>query len=103
MKRIDEVIAQLKENPSDSFLNYALGLEYLKINNLQKSISIFENLIHLHPNYLATYYQLGKCYELINDFHNAIRVYKNGMMLAAENGDFKTKGELYTAINLIED
>ena len=49
----------LKEEPNDSFLIYALSLEYVKENNIDLAI---ETLLELHQKnvaYLAVYYQLG--------------------------------------------
>lgn len=50
----------LKNEPNDSFLNYALALEYGKLENVKKAIELIEALLVRDEEYLGAYYQLGK-------------------------------------------
>lgn len=93
----------LKTDKNDSFLTYALALEYEKDNSPEKAIEIIEELLKVDPNYLGAYYKLGHLYEGKGNFAKAIEIYRTGITLANEKNDNKTKGELEEALWLIEE
>jgi tetratricopeptide (TPR) repeat protein len=103
MSRIDEIKKMLKTDKQDSFLTYALALEYEKIGNKKEAILIIETLIKTDPAYLGAYYKLGALYEEQNKFDKAIQIYNIGIKLANEKNDNKTKGELEEALWLIDE
>ncbi|MDA9312657.1 tetratricopeptide repeat protein [Vicingaceae bacterium] len=103
MSRIDEIKKMLKTDKEDSFLTYALALEYEKIGQVKDAISIIETLIKTDPNYLGAYYKLGALYEGKNKMDKAMTIYRTGIKLANEKNDNKTKGELEEALWLIEE
>jgi Tfp pilus assembly protein PilF len=103
MNRVDEIKKMLKTDPKDSFLTYALALEYEKANDSNKAISIIEQLIKDDPNYLGAYYKLGQLYESKDKLESARKIYTTGITLADEKNDFKSKGELEEALWLIEE
>ncbi len=93
----------LKSEPHDSFLNYALALEYAKENNIQKAIEIIEEVIGRDENYLGGYYQLGKFYEQLNLREKAIAIYQKGIEIAKKQNNRKAQGELNEALMMLED
>ncbi len=93
----------LKSEPNDSFLNYALALEYIKTNELDKAIDQLQATLENDTEYLAAYYQLGQCFELKKDFDKAIVAYQNGVPIARSQNNTKTLSELNQAIMLLED
>ncbi len=103
MSRVDEILKMLKTDPDDSFLTYALALEYEKEGKVKKAIKVIEELNQKDPAYLGAYYKLGQLYEAQNKLPNARRIYKTGIGLAEEKNDFKAKGELEEALWLIEE
>ena len=103
MNRIEAIKEMLKNDPSDSFLIYALALEYEKTNQLNKAVLILEELKSTQPNYLPTYYKLGKLYELLLNNVAAVAVYKLGLVVAKAQSEMKTLGELNEAIVNLED
>jgi tetratricopeptide (TPR) repeat protein len=102
MSRIDMLLSYLEKEPNDSFLNYALALEYSK-DNIDKAIEILEKVISNDENYLGAYYQLGKYYEQRNDLLKAISIYKKGKEIAKEQMNTKTLNELCEALMMIEE
>jgi len=98
MKRIEIIAKMLTESPEDIFLNYALAMEYLSENNLEKTIETFENIKIKDPNYLPVYYQLAKCYESIQNNENAILNYEKGIEIAEKQNEKKTGLELKSAL-----
>jgi tetratricopeptide (TPR) repeat protein len=92
----------LKNEPNDSFLNYALALEFAKENNIVLAIEMIEKLINTNPNYVGAYYQLGKLYEQLNNFNQAVFTYQKGIVVAKKLNQNKTAMELTQALNLLE-
>ena len=101
--RIIQLKEFLKEEPNDSFLIYALSLEYVKEKNIDLAI---ETLLELHQKnvaYLAVYYQLGKLYQSIDEIEKAITFFDRGMEVAKKEGNMKTFSELKEAKNVMLD
>lgn len=103
MSRIDEIKKMLKTDPSDSFLCYALALEYEKAGSTKTAIKVLEDLITENPDYLGAYYKIGQLYESGENMEKAIEIYHQGIKLANEKEDNKSKGELEEALWLIEE
>lgn len=93
----------LETDPNDPFLQYALALEYEKADQIHSAVKLLETLKSTHPDYLATYYKLGKLYELLLNNIAAVAVYKEGILLARRTNELKTLGELNEAIMNLED
>jgi tetratricopeptide (TPR) repeat protein len=89
----------LASDPQDTFARYALGLEYMSLNRLDEAKDMFEELRILDPNYSATYYQLGKVYQMLGDESSARKVYEKGIYVSASHNDMHTKSELEQALN----
>jgi tetratricopeptide (TPR) repeat protein len=79
LSRLDKLLAFIQNEPNDEFLKYALATEYLRLNDTDKALAYYEDLVNNHPNYTGTYYHLGKLYEALNRKDDAIRTYENGM------------------------
>lgn len=101
--RLLQLQEMLKSEPHDSFLNYALALEYTKENNISEAISIIEEVLTHDENYLGAYYQLGKLYEQSGDNSKAISTYQKGVEIAKAQNNKKTLGELNEALWMLED
>jgi Tfp pilus assembly protein PilF len=91
-------IAKLKEflqlNPTDSFVQHALALEYVKTGDEVNARLQFEALLEREPAYIGSYYHLGKLLERIGEKNGAIKMYDKGMEEAKKAGDEKNYREL---------
>jgi len=95
--RIGKLRQFLQQTPNDSFLNHALALEYVKLGDDAEAKLLFEkNLLHT-PEYVATYYHLGKLRERNGDQQAALQIYETGMTIAKAAGDMHTYSELQGA------
>lgn len=101
MGRIEKLEAFLKDNPNDCFLKHALALEYIKGENIDKAQMLFEENLRFNPDYLATYYHLGKLLEEKRETKESIKMYKKGMELANQQNDAHSYHELVAAYNLL--
>ncbi|MBZ4191750.1 tetratricopeptide repeat protein [Niabella beijingensis] len=102
MSRIEKLEALLQENGSDAFLNHALGLEYVKAGNDAKAEGIFKQLLADNPDYVGSYYHLGKLLERNGAEQGAIAVYKKGMEIALKLGEQHAYNELRAACEYLE-
>ena len=99
--RIDQLHQFLKEDSNDSFLKYALALEYVLVKENDTARDCFLKLIKEDENYVASYYQLGKLYESLNEVEKAIEIYKKGIEIAKNSKEAKTLSELQEAYNML--
>ena len=99
---MEMITEMLEKNPDDTFLNYAAALENKKANKPKKAIRIFKKIVSQDPNYLATYYQLGKLLEEVGKTDEAIEYYKKGRELAKKTNDVKAVGELSEALMILD-
>ena len=97
------IVDMLQKEPEDVFLNYALAMEYLGVDNLAAAIHQFEKTLQIDPNYLPCFYQLGQVNEKLDDPDKALDYYKQGADLARSQNNHKALGELQRAIWMLED
>jgi tetratricopeptide (TPR) repeat protein len=91
----------LNNEPDDPFLKYALATEYLSLNDTDKALQYFEDLVSKHPSYVGTYYHLGGLYDRLGQKDNAIKTYQAGMQIARAARDNHAYSELQTVYNTI--
>ncbi|MGH2644639.1 MAG: tetratricopeptide repeat protein [Chitinophagaceae bacterium] len=97
MDRIALLKSYLKKTPEDSFLKHALALEYLKLHEENKAIGLFEELLILNPDYVGSYYHLGKALEKTGNPEKALTVYQKGIEIAKKLNDNHAAAELQQA------
>jgi tetratricopeptide (TPR) repeat protein len=103
MNRIDKLKEFLQATPNDSFLQHALALEYVKEGNDTEAKVLFETILDKEPNYVGSYYHLGKLLERNNNMEEAISVYTKGMAEAKAVKDNHSYNELLGALEDLED
>jgi tetratricopeptide (TPR) repeat protein len=94
ISRLDKLLEFIKNEPNDEFLKYALATEYLRLNQVDKSLVYYEDLVNNHPQYTGTYYHLGKLYEALNRKEDAIKIYETGMEITKAKRDNHAFSEL---------
>ena len=97
MERIEKLKAFLTQNPSDSFLQHALALEYMKLNRDEDARKEFENLLARDEKYVGSYFHLAKLLERLGKKEEAIACYEKGLHITKEAGDNHAYNELQAA------
>lgn len=97
--RLEKLLEFIKNEPDDEFLKYALATEYLRLDDTDKALEYYEDLVNNHPNYVGTYYHLGKLYETLSRKPDAIATYEKGMKIAREKRDNHALSELQAVYN----
>ena len=94
MNRLEKLLEFIQNEPNDEFLKYALATEYLRLNDTEKALSYYEDLVNNHPGYSGTYYHLGKLYEALDRKQDALDIYEKGMAITKEKRDNHAFSEL---------
>ncbi|MBA3649114.1 MAG: tetratricopeptide repeat protein [Chitinophagales bacterium] len=97
-KRIEQLNSFLKQNPGDSFVKFALALEYINGGDNDKALEYFKDILRHDPDYTGLYYHLGKLYEKLNMLEEAEETYKEGLWRTSGK-DVHAHRELEEAIN----
>ncbi len=101
--RLAQLQSMITDYPEDTFLNYAIGLEYWTAGKHQEAYTHFSYLRQSKPDYLPTYYQLGKLCSETDRPEEAAKVLHEGITVARSQEDFKTLEELQSVLRLLEN
>lgn len=97
MDRIEKLKEYLTSDQTDSFLQHALALEYIKVGNDTEARKLFTELLQREPGYIGSYYYLAKLLERSGETDKAIEAYDKGMQEARKAGDNHSFNELQAA------
>jgi tetratricopeptide (TPR) repeat protein len=97
MERIHKIEAFLAQNPKDNFLRHALALEWIKLGDDEKARALFEGILTDSPDYVGSYYHLGKLLERKGIFDLAVEWYEKGILAAKSAKDQHSYNELQAA------
>lgn len=84
----------LVDNPTDAFLRFALAKEHEKMQADEKAREIYQQLVDDQPDYVGTYYHLGKTLERLDRPAEAFRTYSTGMDICKRLGEQHAMSEL---------
>ena len=99
---IKKLAASVKANPDDSFSKFALALEFLKRDEVNKARLFFEDIYQKDPGYVGVYYHLGKLYERIGHLGKAEKMYEEGIQIANQQNEKRTLNELEEARTMLK-
>lgn len=98
--RLKQLFEFLNDSPNDPFLLYAIAAEYAKAGDTAEALSRYTQLTVSHPDYVGTYYHLGKLHEALGQPVQAVAVYEHGMEIAKSKRDRHALSELQGAWRL---
>jgi Tfp pilus assembly protein PilF len=98
MDRLAALLDFHRDDPDDPFTRFALAQEYLKGGETEQALAFFEGLVRDHPDYVGTYYHLGKLYEGLGRPEPAAATYRAGVEAAVRVGDLHARAELQSAL-----
>nr|WP_121273015.1 tetratricopeptide repeat protein [Pedobacter schmidteae] len=97
--RLVKLLEFLQSDPNDPFVLYALATEYNNSNDVEKALEYYLKLVADHPDYVGTYFHLGKLYQRIDQTDQALETYQKGMAAARNKRDMHAFSELQGAYN----
>jgi len=96
-------LEKLVGTPRDgALLQFSLGMEYLKIENLEKAIAHLRNSVARDAGYSAAWRALGKALESAGNSGDALAAYRKGIAAAHEKGDKQAEKEMTVFARRIE-
>lgn len=97
MSRKDQILSLLQDNPTDSFLRFALAKEHEKAGEDAGAKAVYESIVQQDPDYVGTYYHLGKLLERLDQPTTADQVYSKGIEITRRLGEKHAMRELMGA------
>lgn len=92
--RLEQLKTFLAKTPKEPFILFAIAKEYEKLQQPQEALQYYEQLRQDTPDYVGTYYHLGKLLEQLGQDKEAFFTYKKGMEVAQAAGDSHSLAEL---------
>ena len=99
--RLEQLTNLLKSVEDQSFILFALAKEYQGQGDNNQALNHYLKVLKGYPNYLGTYYHLGKLYEEMGDPNKAKKTYKSGIELARDK-DAHALSELEQAMDAMQ-
>ncbi len=100
--KLTKLFTMLDASPSDTFLLYAIAMEYKKLGESSKAIEYLDKTVEVDAGYCYAYYQRGQVLEETGDVAGAKAAYNEGMAAANRVGDSHALSELQTALAMLE-
>lgn len=101
--RMELLQRYLQEDPDDSFLRYALALEWLGAGDYQKAMWHLEEVLAADPGYLAAYYQAGITSLHLGNKTVAVHYFEKGLDVSKAQNDNHTYRELASALEQLKE
>lgn len=92
--RLEQLISILEQGSVDPFIRYAIATEYLKEKQFELAIQYYEDLVTNNPEYVGTYYHLGKLYYELGRQNDAEETFQKGIVVAREAKQMHALSEL---------
>lgn len=96
--RLALLLEYFREDPDDAFTRFAIAQEHLKRGDAEEAASWYEGLVTDAPEYVGTYYHLGKVYERLARREDAVAMYERGISVAREQRELHALSELQDAL-----
>ncbi len=97
INRLEQLKKMLEESPKDSFLLFAMAKEFENSERPLEALSLYKKLIQTDPDYVGTYYHIGKLCEMLSKDGEAISYYEQGLKVAQKIKDDHSYRELSAA------
>lgn len=101
--RLQQLKTFLQNSPDDAFILFAIAKEYEKLGDREQSLSYYTQLTEKQPDYVGTYYHLGKLQEQLGQPATAFQTYKKGIAIAKSQNDQHAASELAGAKLMLGD
>ena len=98
-----EHLEKLLDSPRDgALLRFSLGMQYLKLENMEKAIAFFRDAVARDAGYSAAWRALGKALETAGNSAGALDAYRMGIAAAQKKGDKQAQKEMTVFARRIE-
>jgi tetratricopeptide (TPR) repeat protein len=102
MSRLAQLQQMLVDEPNDSFLHYALGMEYVKLGDAEQGVRQFASMNAAFPDHVAAWHQRGRLLADRGEADAAREVLQHGIAVAQRTGDDHAAGEMQGLIDMLQ-
>jgi Flp pilus assembly protein TadD len=102
LSRLEKLQAMLEKSPGDTFLLYALALEYRKLGDTKSALKYLDSVVQHDWGYCYAYHQKGQILESTGDLEGARQAYRQGIDAAERKPDLHAREEIAAALSMIE-
>lgn len=100
--RMDKLRGMLQRSPEDTFLLYAMAMEFRKSGDTNSAIEFFDKVVQRDWGNCYAYHQKGLALESRGDLEGARQAYRQGIEAAERKGDAHAREEIAAALSSIE-
>lgn len=100
--RMEKLRQMLEKSPGDTFLLYAVALEYRKSGDVKSALEYLDKVIMHDWGYCYAYHQKGQILESAGQIDAAREAYRQGIDAAGRKGDEHARQEIVAALAMIE-
>ncbi|MEM7454413.1 MAG: hypothetical protein AAF456_08650 [Planctomycetota bacterium] len=102
MSRREQLESMLADSPDDTFLRYALAMEWGAEGDDEKGVEIFRALMADAPPYVPAFFMCGQSLVRLDRNEEAKEVLTAGIGQAREQNDLHAAGEMTEFLASIE-
>jgi tetratricopeptide (TPR) repeat protein len=104
MTLIDWAEARRQESAALVVELYASGMRYLLLEDYERALLFFGEVIKKNPNYSKAYFQTGYCRAKLGEYPEAIEAYQQSIRLKPDEADaYNNLCTAYGAVDRVED
>lgn len=92
--RRQKIEAMLQDDPSDTFLNYALASELKNDGDIEACLQRLSQLTQISPPYIPAFFMAGRVLAEVSRISEARSALRDGIEEARRQGDFHAAGEM---------
>ncbi len=94
MPRLDQILKMLEADPRDTFLRYALAMEYRSLGEPVSAAENFLKLIGQQPPHVPSFFMYSQLLVESGEIESARTILRDGIEQARAQGDAHAAGEM---------
>jgi tetratricopeptide (TPR) repeat protein len=102
MSRREQIESMLADSPNDTFLKYALAMEFENEQEHEKSLALHRDLMNDSPPYVPSFFMSGQQLAELDRIEEAREIVKQGITQAENQGDLHAASEMRTFLDSLD-
>jgi tetratricopeptide (TPR) repeat protein len=98
-ERLAKLLQMLAENNTDTFLTYAIAMEYLGDADSENALLWFNKTLKINSEHIATLYQVALIYSNLGQTETACKFLEKGITILKNSPDKKTLNEFKSLLD----
>lgn len=99
MSRKEKIQEMLTEDPRDTFLRYALAMEFKSEGASDSALELFSDLMQDDPPYVPAFFMAGQELAGLSRIDEAQETLEQGIAHARQQGELHAAGEMTEFLN----